>query len=33
MFICANAVYAIISGNKVFEECIDEFKDYMLENL
>lgn len=29
----ANAVYAVISENKIFEECIDEFKEYMLENL
>ena len=29
----ANAVYAIISGNEIFKECIDEFKNYMLENL
>lgn len=29
----ANAVYAVISGNKIFEECIDEFKEYILENL
>ena len=29
----ANAVYAVISENKIFEGCIDEFKEYMLENL
>lgn len=29
----ANAVYAVISENKTYEECIDEFKDYVLENL
>ena len=29
----ANAVYAVISENKIFEECVDEFKEYMLENL
>lgn len=29
----ANAVYAVVSGNEIFEECIDKFKDYMLENL
>lgn len=28
----ANAVYAVISENEIFEECIDKFKDYMLEN-
>lgn len=27
-----NAVYAIISEKPIFQECIDEFKDYILEN-
>ena len=28
----ANAVYSIVSGNKNFEECEQEFLDYMHEN-
>lgn len=29
----AYAVYAVISGNEIYEECIDKFKIHMLENL
>ena len=29
----AQAVYAIVSEDDIYEECIDEFKDYMLESL
>ena len=32
-YLYANTVYAIISENKLIEECIEEFKDYMLKNL
>lgn len=29
----ANVLYAVIRGDKIYEEYIEEFKDYMLENL
>lgn len=29
----ANAAYAVISGNEIYKECIDEFKYYMMEKL
>ena len=28
----ANAVYSVISGNKIFEKCEQDFIDYMHEN-
>ena len=28
----ANAVYSVISANKIYEECEQDFLDYMREN-
>lgn len=28
----ANAIYSVISGNKIFEECEQKFLDYIHEN-
>lgn len=31
-YLYANAVYSVISGNPTFEECEQEFLDYMIES-
>ena len=29
----ANAVYAVVSGNEIFKECVEQFEEHVLENL